>query len=71
VLNTWSRAERCADLAEECRRLAETTLSTQMKRRYLLMAEDYSLLTDLEEQEHVYRARHRMQDIPRAPERLA
>jgi hypothetical protein len=71
MLNTWSRAERCADLAEECRRLAKTTLSSQMKRRYLLMAEDSSLLTDVEEQEHAHRARDRMQEIPRAPERLA
>jgi hypothetical protein len=71
VLNTWSRAERCADLAEECRRLAKTTLSSQMKRRYLLMAEDSTLLTDVEEQEHAYRARHQMQEIPRTPERLA
>jgi hypothetical protein len=70
VLNTWSRAEHCADLAEECRRLAKTTLSSQMRRRYLLMAEDYTLLTDVEEQQHAYRARHRPQEIPRAPERL-
>jgi hypothetical protein len=70
VLNTWSRAEYCADLAEECRRLAKTTLSSQMKRRYLLMAEDYSLLTAAKDQEHAYRARHRLQEIARAPERL-
>jgi hypothetical protein len=68
VLNTWNRTEHCADLAEECRRLAKTTLSSQMKRRYLLMAEDYSLLT--EGQEHAYRAPHRLQAIPGAPERL-
>jgi hypothetical protein len=68
VLNTWSRTEHCADLAEECRRLAKTTLSSQMKRRYLLMAEDYSLLT--EGQKHAYGAPHRLQEIPGAPERL-
>ena len=42
------RAERCRDLAEECRRLAASTLSDQMKKRYLLMAKDYTLLADLE-----------------------
>lgn len=65
MLNTWNRAEHCADLAEECRRLAKATLSNQMKRRYLLMAEDYSLLTDVEEQEHANCARHWSQEITR------
>ena len=70
MLNTWTRAEHCGDLAEECRRLAKTTLSSKMKRRYLLMARDYSLPTEVEEHEHAYRARRRLQEIPRTPERL-
>jgi hypothetical protein len=64
VLNTWARREHCGDLAEQCRHLAKTTLSSQMKRRYLLMARDYSLLTDVE------RAYSAWQEIPRTPERL-
>jgi hypothetical protein len=71
MLNTWSRAEHCRDLAEECRRLAKATLSSQMRRRYLLMAKDYSLLSDGEEQEQAYCARRRLQEIPRTQERLA
>jgi hypothetical protein len=35
------RAERYHDLAEECRRLAATTLSSQMRKRYFRMAENY------------------------------
>jgi hypothetical protein len=70
VLNSWSRAEHCREMALECRRLAETTLSEQMKRRYLLMAKDYRLLTDVEEQEHAYCGRRQLQEMPRTPERL-
>ena len=44
-----NQAERYRDLAEECRRLAATTLSSQMRKRYLLMAKDYVLLSDIEE----------------------
>jgi hypothetical protein len=43
------RAEHCRDLAEECRRLAATTLSSQMRNRYSLMAENYSTLAKTEE----------------------
>jgi hypothetical protein len=39
-----------------------------MKRRYLLMAKDYSLLTDVEEQEQAYCTRRQLQEIPRTPE---
>jgi hypothetical protein len=54
MLNTWIRAEHYRKLAEECRRLAATTLSNQMRNRYLLMAKDYTLLADLEEQARAY-----------------
>ncbi len=47
MLDAWTRSDYC-DLAEECRRLAASTLSDQMKKRYLLMAKDYTLLADLE-----------------------
>jgi hypothetical protein len=53
MLDAWNRAERCRDLAEECRRLAATTLSSQMRKRYLLMAKDYILLADIEEQAYL------------------
>ena len=46
-------AERYRDLAEECRRLAATTLSSQLRKRYLLMAEDYLLLADVEERAYL------------------
>jgi hypothetical protein len=55
--DAWNRPEHYRDLAEECRRLATTTLSSQMKNRYLLMAKDYILLADIAEQEilaHAY-----------------
>jgi hypothetical protein len=60
MLDALNRAELYRDLAEECRRLATTTISKQMRNRYLLMANDYSLLAiandysllvDVEEQE--------------------
>src|SRR5262249_15518052 len=37
-------------LAEECRRLAASAPSRQIKNRYLLMAQDYLWLADLKEQ---------------------
>ncbi len=43
MLDTWNRAEHYRDLAEECRRLATSTLSRQMKKRYLLMANTSTL----------------------------
>jgi hypothetical protein len=54
MLDTLYRAERYRDLAEECRRLATTTLSSQMKNRYSLMAKDYILLADVEDQAHAF-----------------
>jgi hypothetical protein len=54
MLNTWIRAEHYREFAEECRRLAATTLSSQMRNRYLLMAKDYTLLADIEEQACAY-----------------
>jgi hypothetical protein len=62
MLDTLHRAERYRDLAEECRRLATTTLSSQMKTRYSLMAKDYILLADVEDQAHAF--------IPRWLERM-
>jgi hypothetical protein len=49
MLDAWNREEhyreeRYRDLAEECRRLAETTFSIQMSNRYWRMAEAYSTL---------------------------
>jgi hypothetical protein len=70
MLDTLNRAERYRDLAEECRRLATTTLSSQMKNRYLLMAKDYILLADVEEQTQAYCTRRRLQKMPRTPEPL-
>jgi hypothetical protein len=55
MLDTWNRAERCRDLAEECRRLATSTSSSQMKNRYLLIAQDFIRLAGLKEQAQAYR----------------
>ena len=41
-----NRAESYRDLAEECRRLAATSLSPQMRNRFSLMADDYSTLAE-------------------------
>jgi hypothetical protein len=38
------------DCARECRRLAENTLSSQLKNRYLLMAKGDVVLAQVEEQ---------------------
>jgi hypothetical protein len=43
------RAERCRDLAKECRRLAAISSSTDIRDRYLRMAEHYSSLAEAEE----------------------
>jgi hypothetical protein len=69
MLNAWSRPDY-RDLAEECRRLAASTLSGQLKYRYLLMAKDYTLLAHVEEQAHVSCTRPRLQQISRTPEPL-
>jgi len=49
--NSLKRPEHYRDLAEKYHCLATTTLSKQMKDRYLLMAKDYVLLADIAEQE--------------------
>jgi hypothetical protein len=58
MLNAWTRPDY-RDLANECRRLAGSTLSDQMKKRYLLMAKDYRLLADIDKQEHACRTEPR------------
>jgi hypothetical protein len=67
MLDTVNRAERYRDLAEECRHLATTTLSSQMKNRYSLMAKDYILLADVEDQAF---PRRRLERMPRTREPL-
>src|SRR5262249_34179581 len=52
MTSALNRAERYRDLAEECRRLAATSLSTQMRNRYSRMAESYSTLADAEATVH-------------------
>ena len=54
--NPLKRPEHYRDFAKKYRRLATTTLSKQMKDRYLLMAKDYALLADIAEQEILGRA---------------
>src|SRR5215475_14212696 len=49
MLNTRN-PEPYRELAEECRRLAASAPSRQIKNRYLLMAQDYLWLADLKEQ---------------------
>ena len=70
MLEAWNRAQHYRGLAEECRCLAISTLSSRMKKRYLLMARDYILLADVEEQAHPHRAPLRLQEMPRKPEPL-
>jgi hypothetical protein len=55
MLDTRNRAGPYRELAEECRRLATSTPSSQIKKRYLLMAQDYMRLADLKEQAHAHR----------------
>jgi hypothetical protein len=49
-LDSLRQAERYHDLAEECRRLAAFSFSTQMQNHYLQMADHYSALAEVEEQ---------------------
>jgi hypothetical protein len=49
MLNAWHRAAHYRDLAEQCRRLAVTSFSTQMRNRYWRMAEKYRTLAEAEE----------------------
>jgi hypothetical protein len=51
MLDTRNRSPY-RQLAEECRRLATSAPSSQVKHRYLLMAQDYMWLADLKEQAH-------------------
>jgi nitrogenase subunit NifH len=46
ILHVLSRAERCRDLAEECRRVAAMYPSTDTATYYRQMAEHYSSLAD-------------------------
>ena len=50
MLDTRHRPKPYSKLADECRRLATSAPSTQIKNRYLLMAQDYRRLADLKEQ---------------------
>ena len=50
--NALNRAERYRDLADECRRLAETSLSNQMRNRFSRMAEHYATLAEAEVTRH-------------------
>jgi hypothetical protein len=49
MLDALNRAERYRDLAEEYRRLAAIGSATDIRNRYLRMAEHYGLLAEAEE----------------------
>jgi hypothetical protein len=51
MLDTGNRAERCRDLAEECRRRATLCTSIVNRNRYLRMAEHLSELAQGREAE--------------------
>jgi hypothetical protein len=55
--NVNDPTEYYRDLAEECRRLAVTTLSAQMRNRYSQMAESYHTLAEAEGDGHPTRRR--------------
>jgi hypothetical protein len=44
-----NRADRCRDLAEQCRRLAAISSSADIRDRYLRMAEHYSTRAEAED----------------------
>jgi hypothetical protein len=50
MLDAWNQERYYRELADECRRLAANTISDQMRSRYSLMAKEYILLADVEEQ---------------------
>ncbi len=50
MFDVLNRALRYRDLAEECRHLAASGLSTEFRNRYLRMAEYYSALAEAEEE---------------------
>ena len=47
--DAWDGAQRCRDLAEECRRLAAIGPSTEIRNRYLRMAEALLRAAEAEE----------------------
>jgi hypothetical protein len=49
MLDQWNGAQRCRDLAEECRRLAAIGPSNEIRNRYLRMAEALQRVADGEE----------------------
>jgi hypothetical protein len=49
MLDALNRAERYRDLAEEYRRLAAIGSATDIRNRYLRMAEHYGMLAEAEE----------------------
>ena len=49
MLDAWNRAEHYRDLADECRRLATTSLSSQLRNRFSQMADQYGMLAEAEE----------------------
>ncbi len=49
MLSASNRAERCRDLAKECRRLATISSSTDIRDRYLRIAEHCSALAETKE----------------------
>ena len=49
MLGAWNPAEHYRDLAEECRRLATFSFSSQMRNRYSQMADQYGTLAEAEE----------------------
>ena len=51
MLDALNRAKRYRELAEGCRHLAAIGFSTETRNHYLRMAEHYSLLADVEEQD--------------------
>ena len=49
MLDAWNRAEHYLDLADECRRLATFSLSSQLRNRFSQMADQYGMLAEAEE----------------------
>jgi hypothetical protein len=49
MLDAWNRVEHYGYLAEECRHLATSTISSEIKSHYLLLANIYILLAGIEE----------------------
>jgi len=52
MLDAWNRAEHYRDLADECRRLAATSLSSQLRNHFSQMADQYGMLAEAEELGH-------------------